>query len=158
MKVEEGGGDINQLGLGMEGHPEGNPMVAEEEEGEGGYNFFGGGKPTLLHVTEWMCKRLGSSLAAKATTFPWTRERVRRDAPPPPECLHPKVPTPPSTPFRGCCNASFGSSCTPRPRTTVGGAGRMGMHQAELGDVGDRAGVGAHNSDVFIVKTEVLSD
>ena len=33
-------------------------------------------KPTLFHVTEWMCKRFGVSVAAKAATFPRTREMV----------------------------------------------------------------------------------
>ena len=43
VKVEEGGYDIVQLGVGVEGHPEGgNPMVPEEEEW-GGVRVSGGG-------------------------------------------------------------------------------------------------------------------
>ena len=36
----------------------------------GGSESDGGDEPTLLHVTKWMRKRLGSSVAAKAATFP----------------------------------------------------------------------------------------
>ena len=68
--------------MGVDGHPEGNPMVAEEEEGEGGYSFGGGGEPGLLHVTEWIRKRLDSSVAAKAATFPSTRRGCVPTPPP----------------------------------------------------------------------------
>ena len=61
VKVEEGRDDNVQL-VGVEG----NPVVAEEPEGGGGSKSDGGDEPTRLHVTEWMRKRLGSSLAAKA--------------------------------------------------------------------------------------------
>ena len=36
----------------------------------GGSESSGGDEPTFLYVTEWMRKRLGSSVAAKPTTFP----------------------------------------------------------------------------------------
>ena len=36
----------------------------------------GGDEPSLLHVTGWIRKRLGSSMAAQAANFPWTREMV----------------------------------------------------------------------------------
>ena len=42
VKVEEGGDNIVHLGVGVEGHPEGHPVVAEEEEG-GGLEYDGGG-------------------------------------------------------------------------------------------------------------------
>ena len=80
-------------------------MVPEEVEvwGGGGSSFQGGHEATdtgfayapvsqahghhhfrrgggVLHITEWMCKRFGSSMAAKAATFPWTSEML---GPPP---------------------------------------------------------------------------
>ena len=52
VKVEEGADGIVQLGVGVEGHAEGNPVVAEEEEGGlGVYKGGGGAGPSLLHVT-----------------------------------------------------------------------------------------------------------
>ena len=45
--------DIVQLVVGVERHPEENP-VAAEEKGGGGSKADGGDEPTLLPVTEWM--------------------------------------------------------------------------------------------------------
>ena len=59
VKVEEGGDD-NVHVVGVEGHPEGNPVVAQEAKG-GGSEYDEGDETTLLHVTKWMRKRLGSS-------------------------------------------------------------------------------------------------
>ena len=50
----------------------------------GGVRSLMGVMNPLLHVTEWMRKRLGSSVAAKGATFPWTREMVGPNPPPPP--------------------------------------------------------------------------
>ena len=56
----------------------------------GGYSPRGGGEPTFLHVAQWMCKRLGSTMATTAATFPYTKETP----PPPARCLHPEIPAP----------------------------------------------------------------
>ena len=37
----------------------------------------------VLRITDWMRNRLGSSLAAKAANFPWTREIIGPNPPPP---------------------------------------------------------------------------
>ena len=65
-----------------------NPGVKREEEEEGGEgNGDGDGEGEgddaggVLRITDWMHNRLGSSWAAKAANFPWTREMV---GPPPP--------------------------------------------------------------------------
>ena len=50
-----------------------------EEDGEGEGDDAGG----VLRITNWMRNRLGSSLAAKAANFPWTREMVAPSPPPP---------------------------------------------------------------------------
>ena len=65
-----------------------NPGVKREEEGGGG-DGDGEGEGDdaaggVLRITDWMRNRLGSSLAAKAANFPWTREMVGPNPPPPP--------------------------------------------------------------------------
>ena len=81
--------------MGVEGHPEENRVVAEEEEGGGVSESNGGDEPTLLHVIEWMRKRLASSVAAKAATVPWTREMLGPNPhPPPPDACILKSPQP----------------------------------------------------------------
>ena len=65
---EEGGGG------------EGDGDAEGDGEGEGEGDDAGG----VLHITDWMRNRLGSSLAAKAANFPWTREMVGPNPPPPP--------------------------------------------------------------------------
>ena len=102
VKVEEGGANNFHL-VGVEGHPEGNPVVAEEAGG-GGSQSDAGDEPTVLHVTDWMCKRLGSSVAAKAATFPWTREMP----PPPPDSCFVKSPHP--------CQWQLPATCPPAVR------------------------------------------
>ena len=62
--------------------------------GEGDGDGEGGGDDAsgVLRITDWMRNRLGSSLAAKAANFPWTREMVA--PPPPPRHLCPTSPPP----------------------------------------------------------------
>ena len=59
-------------------------------DGEGEGDDAGG----VLRITDWMRNRLGSSLAAKAANFPWTREMVGPNPPPPPGRLCPTSPPP----------------------------------------------------------------
>ena len=63
--------------------------------GLGGSKCEGGDELTILHVTEWMCKRLGSSMGAKAATSPWTWEMVGPNHPPVDACIlkspHPTI-------------------------------------------------------------------
>ena len=49
-------------------------------DGEGEGDDAGG----VLRITDWMRNRLGLSLAARAANFPWTREMVGPNTPPPP--------------------------------------------------------------------------
>ena len=74
---EEGGGEGDGDGEG-DGHGEG------EGDDAGG----------VLRITDWMRNRLGSSRAAKAANFPWTREMVGPNPPPPPGRLCPTSPPP----------------------------------------------------------------
>ena len=80
-----------------------NPGVKREEEEGGGGEGDGDGEGDVdgerdgddaggvLRITDWMRNRLGSSLAAKAASFPWTREMV---GPPPLGRLCPTSPPP----------------------------------------------------------------
>ena len=109
-----------------------NPGVKREEEeggGEGDGDGEGEGDDAggVLRITDWMRNRLGSSLAAKAANFPWTREMV---APPPPWTpVSYEPPTPPFTRSVGCCSASCTSNCTARSSVIAAGAGRRGPRQ-----------------------------
>ena len=93
----------------------------EEGEGEGEGDDAGG----ILRITDWMRNRLGSSLAAKAANFPWTRGMV---APPPPPrtAVSYEPPTQPFTRSVGCCSASCTSSCTARSSAIAASSGRTG--------------------------------
>ena len=63
-------------------------------EGDGDGKGEGDDAGGVLRITDWMRNRLGSSLAAQAANFPWTREMV---GPPPPlnacvlRALHPTI-------------------------------------------------------------------
>ena len=95
----------------------------EEEEGGGGegegkWEGEGDDAGGVLHITEWMRNRLGSSLAAKAAHFPWTRGMV---APPPLTSVSYEPPTPPFTRSVAYCSASCTSSCTARSSAIAAG-------------------------------------
>ena len=107
---EEGGGDEDGEGDG---------------DGEGEGDDAGG----VLRITDWMRNRLGSSPAAKAANFPWTREMVGPNPPPPWTPVSYEPPTPPFTRSVGCCSASCTSNCTARSSVIAAGAGRRGPRQ-----------------------------
>ena len=117
-----------------------NPGVKREEEegggegdgdGEGDWEGEGEGDDAggVLRITDWMRNRLGSSLAAKAANFPWTREMVGPNPPPPWTPVSYEPPTPPFTRSVGCCSASCTSNCTARSSVIAAGAGRRGPRQ-----------------------------
>ena len=125
VKVKEAGDNNFQL-VGVEWHPAGNPVVAEEAEGGGGQSLVGGMNPRLAdHQVD--AQEVGLKRASQSYHLPLDKGDGSSHTP---SLDASNLPTPPSTPFGGCSNAPFGSTCTPRPTATVGGPGRMGMHQA----------------------------
>ena len=93
VKQEGGGKDDEIVELGevvvdeKDEERRANPGVKrEEEEGGGRGKGRGGGDDAggVLRITECMRNRLGSSLAAQAANFPWTREMVGPNPNPPP--------------------------------------------------------------------------
>ena len=115
-EVEEGGHNNVQL-VGVEGHTEGNPVVAEEAEGGRGSESDGGDEPTLAcHRVD--AQEVGFKRGSQRCHLPLDKgDGGSKPPPPPPACLHPEIPpTPPSTPFGGSCNASFIHSLALSPR------------------------------------------
>ena len=85
-----------------------NPGVKREEEEGGGRGVgmgrgMGMGRGRGMTPAASCALRLGSSLAAKAANFPWTREMVGPNPPPPPWTpVSYEPPTPPFTRSVGC--------------------------------------------------------
>ena len=116
-----------------------------KKRGGGGEGDDAGG---VLRITDWMRNRVGSSLAAKAANFPWTREMVGPNPPPPPGCLCPTSPPPHHL------HAPLATAALPAQATALQGAARLPLPPGGgvcaggggPGVLGDQAGDMAHGT------------
>ena len=91
-------------------------------------------EPNVLCVTNWVCKKLGTTMAEKGATFPWMGDMLASNLPLD-ACVQ-KSPTPPFTCSIGDYNTSCRSNCTARSKSIANGGGRMERYWGAPRDLG----------------------